>query len=98
MNDKQGADDSANITGQEYDDWHYENLYATRDVEPPPSQRVDPLLYRYVVWFLGGIAAVGVIGTLLLAAFGVEVPAAVGTAVASCIVGLVALLSTPAQK
>ena len=96
MSDKQGADDSANITGREYDDWHYEQM-SMREIEPPPSQRVDPMLYRYVVWALAAIGGVGMLGILILAALGIEPPAAVGTIATSCIVGLVALLSTPSK-
>jgi hypothetical protein len=53
-------------------------------IEPVPEQRVDPLLYRLVVGALaGGLLAV-VVGGLVLAGLGRDVPAALYAIGAAC--------------
>jgi hypothetical protein len=64
-----------------------------RAVEPVPEQRVDPLLYRLVVGALSfGMMAV-VVGGLVLAGLGKEVPGsliAIGAACGGSLGGLLA--------
>ena len=50
-----------------------------QDVEPAPSQAVDPQLYRYVVWILGAVALLAIVGVLVLSALGRDVPEMAGT-------------------
>lgn len=44
------------------------------DVEPAPSQQVDPQLYRYVVWILGAVVLIAMIGGQVLAFTGHDTP------------------------
>jgi hypothetical protein len=62
-------------------------------VEPVPEQRVDPLLYRMVVGALALALLLTVLGGLILAGLGVEVPPAiiaVGAAAGGALGGLLA--------
>lgn len=68
-----------------------------REIEPPPSQRVDPLLYRLVVGILGAVSIIGVGGYVVLAAMLIPIPDGLGQITTASIVGLVALLSTPSK-
>jgi len=54
-------------------------MLPDRDVEPAPSQQIDPLLYRIVVGILGAVAIVAIVGGLALAFTGHDVPEMAGT-------------------
>jgi len=66
---------------------------AVREVEPPPSQQTDPLLYRMVVGALALALLLTILGGLILAALGIEVSAAIiaiGAASGGALGGLLA--------
>lgn len=70
-----------------------------RAVEPPPSQQVDPLLYRLVVCFLGAamILAVVIIGLLsYMGKTGSDLLIAVPAAVVGGLVGM--LVPSPVAR
>lgn len=70
-----------------------ETRTETREVEPPPAQRVDPFLYRMVVLALALALVLMVLGGLVLAFFDKEVPAALialGAASGGALGGLLA--------
>lgn len=55
-----------------------------RSIEPVPAQQVDPLLYRMVVGSLAAGLLGIVIGGLVLAALGTEIPSALIAIGAAC--------------
>ena len=64
-----------------------------RSVAPPPEQAQDPLLYRMVVGALGLVGILVVLGGLVLAALGRDVPqgvVAIGAAGIGALGGLLA--------
>ena len=61
-------------------------VYPAQVIEPAPTQQVDPLLYRIVIYFLGAISLVAVGGILALAILGKDIPDAM-TAIGSLAVG-----------
>jgi hypothetical protein len=65
----------------------------SRDIEPAPSQQVDPLLYRMVVAALGLALLLMVIGGLILSGMGKPIPdglIALGAASGGALGGLLA--------
>ena len=72
---------------------------VTREVEPPPSQQVDPLLYRMVVGFLGAamLAAILLVGLLSYQGKpGSDLLIAVPSAVVGGLIGM--LVPSPVRK
>jgi hypothetical protein len=64
-----------------------------RNVEPAPSQQIDPLLYRMVVGALAAALILTVVGGLILAAMRIDVPGALialGAASGGALGGLLA--------
>ena len=53
-----------------------DNIEA-REIEPMPSQQVDPLLYRMIVGALAAALLLVVIGALVLSALKIEVGSAI---------------------
>jgi len=51
-----------------------EERMRTQDIEPIPSQRIDPLLYRIIVGALAFTLIASTIGGLVLAGMGIAVP------------------------
>ena len=67
---------------------------ASYDVDPMPEQSVDPGLYRAVVYFLGAVAVLTVVGTLALSFVGIAAPDGV-IAIGGMAVGAFAALVKP---
>jgi len=63
-------------------------LEPSRDVEPVPSQQVDPLLYRIVVISLALVGVLALIIGFLLAMWGKEIPDAMWPIAAGAIASL----------
>lgn len=51
-----------------------EERMKIQDIEPIPSQRIDPLLYRIIVGALAFTLIASAIGGLILAGMGIAVP------------------------
>jgi hypothetical protein len=95
MSDKQGADDSANMT-VEYDDWHYEARDA-RDIDPVPTQKQAPHLYDWATIGLIAIALLIVCISGLLSWQGKPVPEYFGSALLLDLGGLAGMVAVKAQ-
>ena len=70
-----------------------------REVEPVPSQQVDPWLYRLVIGFLGAamLIAIGLIGALsIMGKTGSDLLIAVPAAVVAGLVGM--LVPSPVSQ
>lgn len=50
---------------------------AMREIEPMPSQQVDPLLFRLIVGALAIALLLVVVGALVLSGLGIEVSSAI---------------------
>lgn len=85
---------SETIANESYDD----DRSIQRAVEPAPSQRIDPLLYRIVVGSLGLAVLLTLVAIFVLALYGKTVPegmVALGSVSAGALAGM--LVPSPAQ-